>query len=120
MQERRRTGWDRIVAGQAGVRPETGCPQPPARKSALAVNPGGIGAAKLSEELYGTPDHVVAVRAETSRLRRHLVGVLLQRPYRFADWVDVHVSYPHQAELLLPASTAPTVRRLRAEQRPVP
>ena len=86
----------------------------------LAVNPGGIGAARLSEELYGTPDHVVAVRAETSRLRRHLVGVLLQRPYRFADWVDVHVSYPHPAELLLPASTAPTVRRLRAEQRPVP
>jgi hypothetical protein len=82
----------------------------------LAVNPDGLSAAALSEELYGSPDHAVTVRAEASRLRRHLGGVLLQRPYRFADWVDVHFSYPQDNGALLPASTAPTVRRIRAER----
>ena len=82
----------------------------------LAVNPDGLSAAQLSDELYGSPDHAVTVRAEASRLRRHLGGVLLQRPYRFADWVDVHFSYPPDDMGLLPASTAPTVRRIRAER----
>lgn len=81
----------------------------------LATRPSGMSAAQLSDELFGSPNHVVAVRAEASRLRRHLVGLLLQRPYRFAEWVDVHVTYPPSRLDLLPASTAPTVCRLRAE-----
>ena len=82
----------------------------------LAVNPAGLSAAQLSGELYGTPDHVIVVRAEASRLRRHLDGVLLQRPYRFADWVDVHIGYPQLPQDLLPSSSAPTVRRMRNVQ----
>jgi hypothetical protein len=41
------------------------------------------------------------------------VGLLLHRPYRFAEWVDVRVSFPSSGNSLLPASTASTVRRLR-------
>jgi len=80
----------------------------------LATRPAGLSAAQLSEELFGAPDHVVTVRAEASRLRRHLVGLLLHRPYRFAEWVDVRVTYPRSRQDLLPASTAPTVRGMRS------
>ena len=80
----------------------------------LALAPNGRGGAELSADLFGSPDHVLAVRAEVSRLRRHLGGMLLHRPYRFADWVDVAVSYPASPDQLLPASAAPAVRRLRA------
>ena len=55
----------------------------------------------------------MTVRAETSRLRRIVGGLLIQRPYRFADWVDVRVRYPAAAEDILPSSTAPAVRRVR-------
>ena len=84
----------------------------------LAVNPDGLSAADLSAELFGSAEHAVAVRAEASRLRRHLGGVLLQRPYRFADWVDVRLSRPVSPLDLLPTSFAPTVRRMRTEPQP--
>ena len=42
----------------------------------LALNPDGLTAAELSTELFGSLDHAVAVRAEMSRLRKHLGGVL--------------------------------------------
>lgn len=80
----------------------------------LASSGHGLSAAELSTQLFGAPDHAVAVRAEASRLRRHLGAVLLQRPYRFADWVDVTVQYPASGQDLLPGSTAPEIRRLRA------
>ncbi len=80
----------------------------------LSLNPDGLTAAELSTELFGSLDHAVAVRAEMSRLRKHLGGLLCQRPYRFADWAHVHVTRPALAADLLPASTAPTIRRLRA------
>ena len=64
-------------------------------------------------DMFGAPEHSVTVRAETSRLRRTVGGLLLQRPYRFADWVDVRVHYPVVAEDILPASTAPAVRDIR-------
>jgi hypothetical protein len=51
----------------------------------------GIDAASLSVALFGDRDHVVAVRAEISRLRKSLGPVLSTHPYRFADGVDVHV-----------------------------
>lgn len=81
----------------------------------LAVTPRGLNAADLSRQIYGSTDHVVAVRSEISRLRRYLTGSLLQRPYRLADWVEVSVRYPDEPHDLLPASLAPTVRRLRHE-----
>ncbi len=80
----------------------------------LSLNPAGLTAAELSVELFGSADHAVAVRAEMSRLRKHLGGLLCQRPYRFADWAQVNVTRPALPAELLPASMAPTVRRLRA------
>lgn len=79
----------------------------------LAVTPRGLNAVELSRQIYGSADHVVAVRSEISRLRRYLTGSLLQRPYRLADWVEVSVRYPDDPADLLPASLAPTIRRLR-------
>ena len=81
----------------------------------LATARSGRTASELSCDLFGTADHVVSVRAEASRLRRIVGGLLLQRPYRFADWVDVQVRYPPDGEDLLPASTAPAIRALRPE-----
>ncbi|ATQ29363.1 GAF domain-containing protein [Rhodococcus ruber] len=51
----------------------------------------GIDAASLSEALFGDRDHIVAVRAEVSRLRKSLGPVLTPQPYRFADGVEVRV-----------------------------
>ncbi|MET9203255.1 transcriptional regulator, partial [Gordonia sp. NPDC003585] len=36
-------------------------------------------------------DRVVTVRAEISRLRKHLGGLIAANPYRFADGVRVEV-----------------------------
>ncbi len=79
----------------------------------LALHPAGRSAAELSGDLFGTPDRMVTVRAEMSRLRRHLGGVLLHRPYRFADWIDVEIVPPADPAQLLGCSTAPAIRRYR-------
>lgn len=84
----------------------------------LATAPGGRTAAELSCDLFGTSGHTVAVRAEASRLRRIVGGLLLQRPYRFAGWTAVQVRYPAAPADLLPSSAAPAVRRLRAAAEP--
>ncbi|WP_407698978.1 helix-turn-helix domain-containing protein [Streptomyces katsurahamanus] len=58
---------------------------------ALALHPGGLSAAGLARELFADATRTVTVRAEMSRLRRHLASVLASRPYRFADGVAVEV-----------------------------
>jgi GAF domain len=73
----------------------------------------GMDAGALSVALYGARDHLVTVRAEMSRLRRSLGGLLLARPYRIAPEVEVAVPDPATSALLL-RSTAPGVRRLTA------
>jgi hypothetical protein len=83
----------------------------------LALDTNGRSAGELSRDLFGEPDHAVTVRAEMSRLRRHLGGVLLQRPYRFAEWVEVRLHQPEVPEQLLPASSSPAVRRIREDLR---
>jgi hypothetical protein len=70
----------------------------------------GLDAGALSAALYGDRDHLVTVRAEMSRLRRGLGGLLLARPYRIADEVAVHV--PPLAGTALAGSTAPGIRAL--------
>ncbi|MGQ0573429.1 MAG: GAF domain-containing protein [Pseudonocardia sp.] len=71
----------------------------------------GLDAAALSVALYGDRAHVVTARAEMSRLRRTLGGLLLARPYRIAP--EVEVVAPHPAAVpLLRGSGAPGVRRL--------
>ncbi|WP_181059618.1 helix-turn-helix domain-containing protein [Pseudoclavibacter sp. AY1H1] len=55
----------------------------------LAASPRGLTAPELSARLYGTSEHDVTVRAEISRLRRHLGDVLVAAPYRFAPGIAV-------------------------------
>ncbi|MFW0787313.1 GAF domain-containing protein [Gordonia sp. CPCC 206044] len=57
----------------------------------LAGNPGGYSAAEMSTRLFGVPDRTITVRAEMSRLRKHLGGLLAANPYRFVDGVTVRV-----------------------------
>ncbi|WP_444829435.1 hypothetical protein [Actinokineospora sp.] len=52
----------------------------------------------------------MTVRAEMSRLRRHLGGVLDHRPYRFSEGVDVTVERPAEDAMVLPCSIAPAIR----------
>ncbi|WP_433507977.1 GAF domain-containing protein [Pseudonocardia halophobica] len=70
----------------------------------------GLDAGALSAALYGDRDHLVTVRAEMSRLRRGLGGLLLARPYRIADEVEVHV--PPLSGTVLAGSAAPGIRAL--------
>ncbi|MEO3974313.1 GAF domain-containing protein [Streptomyces sp. CAU 1734] len=58
---------------------------------ALALHREGRSAAELAGDLFGDPSRTVTVRAEMSRLRRHLAQVLASRPYRFAEGVRVEV-----------------------------
>jgi len=75
-----------------------------------AAGTAGMDAGALSAALYGDREHLVTVRAEMSRLRRTLGGLLLARPYRIAPEVDVVV--PDLG--VLRTSTAPGIRRLAA------
>ncbi len=79
----------------------------------LATRRGGRSATELSADLYGDGSRVVTVRAEMSRLRRQLVGLIAAQPYRFADGVAVDVHTPADRRALLPASTAPAIRAIR-------
>ncbi|MFE6056185.1 GAF domain-containing protein [Kitasatospora sp. NPDC056446] len=80
----------------------------------LATAREGSTAAQLAGALFGDAGRTVTVRAELSRLRRYLGGLLAHRPYRIAESVLVTVDGPEDPYDLLPASSAPAVRRLRA------
>lgn len=58
----------------------------------LAGHREGLSAADLSTSLFGVADRNVTVRAEISRLRKHLGALLAANPYRFADGVTVRVN----------------------------
>jgi hypothetical protein len=75
----------------------------------LAVHRAGRTAAQLAGDLFGDPSRTVTVRAEMSRLRRTLAGVLAHRPYRFAEGVEVELLRPERGCDLLPHSAAPAV-----------
>lgn len=85
----------------------------------LARRREGSTAVQLARDVFGR-DRAVTVRAELSRLRRHLGGILESRPYRFAEGLRVRVLHPDRAEDLLPASSAPGVRRAREEMASAP
>ncbi|CAN5648833.1 GAF domain-containing protein [soil metagenome] len=80
----------------------------------LARHPDGRSAPELAADLYGDPTRVVTVRAEMSRMRKQFAGIVVGRPYRFADTADVVVRYPEDMAELLAPSTAPAVRAARA------
>ncbi|MGB3484214.1 MAG: GAF domain-containing protein [Mycobacterium sp.] len=79
----------------------------------LARNPDGRSAPELAADLYGDPSRVVTVRAEMSRLRKQFTGIVVGRPYRFAESATVEVRYPEDMAELLAPSTAPAVRTAR-------
>ncbi|QDY81324.1 GAF domain-containing protein [Streptomyces qinzhouensis] len=59
----------------------------------LAAHREGRSAAELAADLFGDPTRTVTVRAEMSRLRRQLPQVLMSRPYRFAESIEVEVRH---------------------------
>ncbi|GHC55779.1 hypothetical protein GCM10010349_22820 [Streptomyces flavofungini] len=84
----------------------------------LAVHRAGRTAAGLAADLFGDPARTVTVRAELSRVRRYLGGLLAHRPYRFQEDADVQLLLPDDASRLLPHSLAPAVLRARAAAEP--
>ncbi|WP_275462446.1 helix-turn-helix domain-containing protein [Streptomyces noursei] len=101
------------VAGPAGSWSHALTPRHAELLFVLAAHPHGRSAAELARDLFGDGGRTVTVRAELSRLRRNLAGVLAHRPYRFADGVEVELRLPTRAVELLPHSTAPTVLAAR-------
>ncbi len=80
----------------------------------LAMHREGRTAAQLAEALFGDPARTVTVRAEISRLRRYLGGLLDHRPYRLTRSAEVSVTGPADPYDLLPGSSGPGIRELRA------
>lgn len=60
----------------------------------MDAGPSGMDAVALSAAMFGDRGHAVTVRAEMSRLRRRLGGLLLTRPYRIAPNVVVEPCDP--------------------------
>ena len=57
----------------------------------------GMTAGQLSTALFGDEEHCVTVRAEVSRLRRVIGGLVTTNPYRLADGVTLSVLRPARA-----------------------
>ena len=89
----------------------------PARRGAPAAGPRrgapGWTRPRFSTALYGHRRHLVTIRAEVSRLRKAIGGILLARPYRLAPEVEV-VLPDLAASPFVAGSTAPAVRALAA------
>jgi hypothetical protein len=109
--------WTVTVSGEAGSWTQRLSPRHSELLFVLAEHPAGRTAAQLAGDLFGDPGRAVTVRAELSRLRRNLAGVLAHRPYRFADGVEVEVVRPCDPAALLPHSVAPAVLAARRRGR---
>lgn len=108
-----RDGSTVTVSGPAGSWSHELTPRHAELLFVLAAHPQGRSAAELARDLFGDDSRTVTVRAELSRLRRHLASVLAHRPYRFADGVEVELRLPPQPVHLLPQSLAPAVAAAR-------
>lgn len=108
-----RDGSTVTVSGPAGSWSHELTPRHAELLFVLAAHPQGRSAAELARDLFGDHSRTVTVRAELSRLRRHLAGVLAHRPYRFADGVEVELRLPPRPDRLLPQSSAPAVAAAR-------
>lgn len=73
----------------------------------MGAGPTGLDAAAISRALYDDADHLVTVRAEFSRLRRVLGGLIAARPYRIAPGVEVEVPAPAVVARLLGRPATP-------------
>ncbi|WP_435189226.1 GAF domain-containing protein [Streptomyces sp. bgisy126] len=102
--------WTVSVSGPAGGWQQELSPRHAELLYVLALHRDGRTAAELAEDVFGDRTRTVTVRAEMSRVRRTLAGVLAHRPYRFREGVAVEVLRPELPADLLPHSTAPAVR----------
>lgn len=105
--------WTVTVSGSLGSWTHELSPRHAELLYLLAVHRSGRSAAGLAEDMFGDARRRVTVRAELSRVRRYLGGLLEHRPYRFSDDVEVTVLPPADPRDLLPHSTAPAVIRAR-------
>jgi len=105
--------WSVTVSGAAGAWSHELSPRHAELLYLLALHRGGRSAAALAGEMFGDPARTVTVRAEMSRVRRYLGGLLDHRPYRFTEDAEVEVLLPADPHDLLPQSTAPAVARAR-------
>ncbi|GKQ37033.1 hypothetical protein ALMP_35720 [Streptomyces sp. A012304] len=105
--------WSVTVTGAAGSWSHELSPRHAELLYLLAVRRGGRSAAGLAEDMFGDSARTVTVRAEMSRVRRYLGGLLEHRPYRFCDTAEVEVLLPGDPRDLLPHSTAPAVAAAR-------
>ncbi|GAA4389804.1 GAF domain-containing protein [Tsukamurella soli] len=80
-----------IVGGAAGAWRYAPSPRHAQILELIAVDGAGRSAAQLAEALFGDAEKVITVRAEISRLRRGLAGLIAAQPYRFADGVAVEI-----------------------------
>ncbi|MFG3497150.1 GAF domain-containing protein [Streptomyces sp. NPDC047928] len=106
--------WSVEVSGQAGRWTQELSPRHAELLYLLAVHRNGRTAAELAGDVFGDRGRTVTVRAEMSRIRRTLAGVLAHRPYRFRDEVEVELIHPADPGELLPHSTAPAVLAARS------
>ncbi|MGW6393016.1 GAF domain-containing protein [Streptomyces sp. NPDC055103] len=102
--------WTVAVSGEAGSWQQELSPRHAELLYVLALHRDGRTAAELAGDVFGDRTRTVTVRAEMSRVRRNLAGVLAHRPYRFREEVAVEVLRPERPADLLPHSTAPAVR----------
>ncbi|WP_436841215.1 GAF domain-containing protein [Streptomyces bobili] len=105
--------WSVTVTGGAGMWSRELSPRHAELLYVLAVHRAGRSASGLAEDVFGDPARRVTVRAEMSRVRRYLGGLLEHRPYRFCEQAEVEVLLPDDPRGLLPHSTAPAVTGAR-------
>ncbi|MGW1881395.1 GAF domain-containing protein [Streptomyces sp. NPDC001970] len=105
--------WTVAVSGPAGSWTQELSPRHAELLYVLARHRKGRTAAELATDVFGDPTRTVTVRAEMSRVRRHLAGVLAHRPYRFSEEVEVEVVRPDDLADLLPHSSAPAIMEVR-------
>ncbi|NEB74115.1 GAF domain-containing protein [Streptomyces sp. SID14478] len=108
--------WSMEVSGAAGSWTHELSPRHAELLYLLALHRGGRSASGLAADLFGDPARTVTVRAEMSRVRRYLGGLLAHRPYRFMEDTEVEVLLPDDPRDLLPHSSAPAVVRARTPQ----
>ncbi|MFR9796838.1 GAF domain-containing protein [Streptomyces sp. MS06] len=101
--------WSVEVSGDAGRWTHELSPRHAELLYLLAVHRSGRSAAGLARDMFGDAGRTVTVRAEMSRVRRYLGGVLEHRPYRFRESAEVTVVLPAGTRAPLPFSTAPGV-----------
>ncbi|WP_163695794.1 MULTISPECIES: GAF domain-containing protein [Mumia] len=103
------------ITGQSGSWSHTLSPRHSEIMLSLALHAGGRSASELADDLFADPARTVTVRAEMSRLRRTLGGLLDAMPYRISEHVRADAALPDDPQMLLPGSSAPIVVRTRAD-----